>query len=72
MGLHRIRRSMRLAGVASTALVLLLGSTGVVARPALAGAVGAPGAAACVEPADAAVNAKAKPGAAGNASIRTS
>ncbi|MGW4462181.1 zinc metalloprotease [Micromonospora sp. NPDC004704] len=64
MGLHRIRKSLRSAGVASTALVLLLGSTGVVARPAVASAAGAP-AAPCVEPADVHPLAKAKPGAPG-------
>ncbi|MFI6758290.1 zinc metalloprotease [Micromonospora sp. NPDC050417] len=65
MGLHRIRKSMRSAGVASAALVLLLGPTVVVANPALAkpAAAGATApSAGCVEPADAGSAARARPG----------
>ncbi|WP_329105620.1 zinc metalloprotease [Micromonospora sp. NBC_01699] len=64
MGFHRVRKAFRSTGVASAALVLLLGSTAVVATPAVAVAAGPP-AAPCVEPAGAHPQAKAKPGAPG-------
>jgi hypothetical protein len=60
MGLHRTRWMLRAAGVASTSLVLLLGSTAVATVPAAASGAGA-AADVCAEPADTHANAKIRP-----------
>ncbi|RKR89182.1 pregnancy-associated plasma protein-A [Micromonospora pisi] len=68
MGLHRIRKSLRSVGVASTAVVLLLGSMVLVANPALASPATASTtgpSAGCVQLAVADSAARARPGAPG-------
>nr|MDT0662807.1 zinc metalloprotease [Micromonospora sp. DSM 115978] len=64
MGLHRSRWMLRAAGVTSTSLVLLLGSTAVATVPAAASAAGSQ-AEVCAEPVDAHANAKIRPSAPG-------
>lgn len=64
MGLHRIRRSLRSAGVASTAFLLLVGPTAVAASPAIASEA-RPAANACATPTSGHPNARARPGAPG-------
>ncbi|MFK3982669.1 zinc metalloprotease [Micromonospora sp. NPDC050397] len=64
MGLHRIRRSSRSAGVAFSALLLLLGSTALAATPVTAGQA-APAASACATPTSGNPYARARPGAPG-------